>query len=153
MNSNVILILDKSVGAPVSDTQLGSSSDNTYDWAAGRKLGRVYTFTDLSEVTVRKLCDTEKCEWVVAVQGAATAMLHVHGYKRILINPIITPDDVLGSDADNIWGFFGGSPEEEASYEIFQSKYPNAVWYLGRENLHLWEISEEINVIITDLYK
>ncbi len=144
MNSNVLFLLDEP--ARSSAMRLSSLFGNT-DY----KQSKVYTFTDLSETTIKDLCREEKCEWVVAMRSAATAMLHIQGYKKILISPVVTPtdvEDVTSSDADNTWGFFGGSSEEEASYEVFQCKYPNAVWYLGREHLQLENICKEVCEII-----
>ena len=84
---------------------------------------------------VRKIIAERKPDWVIAAGESATACIGLHGIKKILVNPIVTFDDL-----NNV-------PE----YELFQSVYPNVAWYINVPNLNLIDIKEIIYDIVDEL--
>ena len=98
---------------------------------------------------VRKIIAERKPDWV----ESATACIGLHGIKKILVNPIVTFDDlnnVPGYARQHTYGFFGALPQQQKSYELFQSVYPNAAWYVNAPNLSLIDIKDISILIISD---
>ena len=65
------------------------------------------------------------------------------------------PDWVIASDVpeyarQHTYGFFGALPQQQKSYELFQSVYPNAAWYVNAPNLSLIDIKDISIWIISD---
>lgn len=103
---------------------------------------------------VRKIIAERKPEWVIAAGESATACIGLHGIKKILVNPIVTFDDlnnVPGYARQHTYGFFGALPQQQKSYELFQSVYPNATWYVNAPNLQLIDIKDIIYGIINEI--
>lgn len=48
------------------------------------------------------------------------------------------------------YGFFGALAEQEKSYELFQTVYPNAAWYVNVPELQLVYIKDVSIAIIND---
>ena len=102
---------------------------------------------------VRKIIAERKPDWVIAAGESATACIDLHGIKKILVNPIVTFDDlnnVPGYARQHTYGFFGALPQQQKSYELFQSVYPNATWYVNAPNLSLIDIKDISILIISD---
>lgn len=102
---------------------------------------------------VRKIIAERKPDWVIAAGESATACIGLHGIKKILVNPIVTFDDlnnVPGYARQHTYGFFGALPQQQKSYELFQSVYPNATWYVNAPNLSLIDIKDISILIISD---
>lgn len=102
---------------------------------------------------VRKIIAERKPDWVIAAGESATACIGLHGIKKILVNPIVTFDDlnnVPGYARQHTYGFFGALPQQQKSYELFQSVYPNAAWYVNAPNLSLIDIKDISIWIISD---
>ena len=92
-------------------------------------------------------------DWVIAAGESATACIGLHGIKKILVNPIVTFDDlnnVPGYARQHTYGFFGALPQQQKSYELFQSVYPNAAWYVNAPNLSLIDIKDISICIISN---
>ena len=90
---------------------------------------------------------------IIAAGESATACIGLHGIKKILVNPIVTFDDlnnVPGYARQHTYGFFGALPQQQKSYELFQSVYPNAAWYVNAPNLSLIDIKDISILIISD---
>lgn len=105
-------------------------------------------------VDVRKIIAERKPDWVIAAGESATACLSLHGIKKILVNPIVTFDDlnnVPGYARQHTYGFFGALPQQQKSYELFQSVYPNAAWYVNAPDLSLIDIKDIIYGIINSI--
>lgn len=102
---------------------------------------------------VRKIIAERKSDWVIAAGESATACIGLHGIKKILVNPIVTFDDlnnVPGYARQHTYGFFGALPQQQKSYELFQSVYPNAAWYVNAPNLSLIDIKDISIWIVSD---
>lgn len=102
---------------------------------------------------VRKIIAERKPDWVIAAGESATACIGLHGIKKILVNPIVTFDDlnnVPGYARQHTYGFFGALPQQQKSYELFQTVYPNVAWYVNAPNLSLIDIKDISILIISD---
>ena len=102
---------------------------------------------------VRKIIAERKPDWVIAAGESATACIGLHGIKKILVNPIVTFNDlnnVPGYARQHTYGFFGALPQQQKSYELFQSVYPNATWYVNAPNLSLIDIKDISIWIVSD---
>ena len=102
---------------------------------------------------IHKIIAERKPDWVIAAGESATACLSVHGQKKILVNPIVTFDD-LNSVPEytrlHTYGFFGALPQQQKSYELFQTVYPNVAWFVNAPNLCLIDIKDISTEIIND---
>ena len=100
---------------------------------------------------VRKIIADQKPDWVIAAGESATACINLHQQKKILINPFVKWGD-LNNVPDyarlHTYGFFGALPEQEKSYELFQTVYPNVSWFVNAPNLQLIDIKDIIYGII-----
>ena len=104
-----------------------------------------------SDSEISKIITMRKPDWVVAVGASATACLTLHGQKKILINPVVTENDlnnVTEYAREHTYGFFGALPEQEKSYELFQIIYPNASWFVNAPCLSIMNIKDIILEII-----
>ncbi|HIR33688.1 MAG TPA: hypothetical protein IAB85_05655 [Candidatus Coprenecus merdigallinarum] len=102
---------------------------------------------------VRKIIADRKPDWVIAAGESATACISLHGIKKLLVNPIVTFDDLNNVPEyarQHTYGFFGALPQQQKSYELFQSVYPNAAWYVNAPNLSLIDIKDISIWIISD---
>ncbi len=102
---------------------------------------------------VRKIIADRKPDWVIAAGESATACISLHGIKKLLVNPIVTFDDLNNVPEyarQHTYGFFGALPQQQKSYELFQSVYPNATWYVNAPNLSLIDIKDISILIISD---
>ena len=96
-------------------------------------------------VDVRKIIAERKPDWIIASGESATACIGLHGIKKMLVNPIVTFDDLNNVPEyarQHTYGFFGALPQQQKSYELFQSVYPNAAWYVNAPNLSLIDIKD-----------
>ena len=103
---------------------------------------------------VRKLIAERKPDWIIASGESATACIGLHGIKKLLVNPIVTFDDLNNVPEyarQHTYGFFGALPQQQKSYELFQSVYPNVAWYINVPNLNLIDIKEIIYDIVDEL--
>ena len=104
---------------------------------------------------VRKIIAERKPDyWVIAAGESATACLSLHGQKKILVNPVVTFDDLNNVPEYarlHTYGFFGALPQQQKSYEMFQTVYPNAAWYINAPNLILIDIKDIIYGIINEI--
>lgn len=103
---------------------------------------------------VRKIIAERKPDWVIAAGESATACIGLHGIKKILVNPIVTFDDLNNVPEyarQHTYGFFGALPQQQKSYELFQSVYLNVAWYINVPNLNLIDIKEIIYDIVDEL--
>lgn len=103
---------------------------------------------------VRRIIAERKPDWVIAAGESATACIGLHGIKKMLVNPIVTFDDlnnVPEYTRQHTYGFFGALPQQQKSYELFQSVYPNVAWYINVPNLNLIDIKEIIYDIVDEL--
>ena len=102
---------------------------------------------------VRKIIAKRKPDWVIAAGESATACIGLHGIKKLLVNPIVTFDDLNNIPEyarQHTYGFFGALPQQQKSYELFQSVYPNAAWYVNAPNLRLIDIKDISVCFISD---
>ena len=102
---------------------------------------------------VRRIIAERKPDWVIAAGESATACIGLHGIKKMLVNPIVTFDDLNNVPEyarQHTYSFFGALPQQQKSYELFQSVYPNAAWYVNAPNLSLIDIKDISIWIISD---
>ena len=105
-------------------------------------------------VDVRKIIAERKPDWVIAAGESATACIGLHGIKKILVNPIATFEDLNNVPEYarlHTYGFFGALPQQQKSYELFQTVYPNAAWYVNAPDLSLIDIKDIIYGIINSI--
>ncbi len=103
---------------------------------------------------VRKIIADQKPDWIIASGESATACIGLYGQKKILVNPIVTFDDLNNVPEYarlHTYGFFGALPEQEKSCELFQAVYPNASWFVNAPNLQLIDIKDIIRGIINSM--
>ena len=103
---------------------------------------------------VRKIIADQKPDWIIASGESATACIGLYGQKKILVNPIVTFDDLNNVPEYarlHTYGFFGALPEQEKSCELFQAVYPNASWFVNAPNLQRIDIKDIIRGIINSM--
>ena len=103
---------------------------------------------------VRRMIAEQKPDWVIASGESATACISFHGQKKILVNPVVTFDDLNNVSEYarlHTYGFFGALPLQQKSYEMFQTVYPNVAWYINAPNLILIDIKDIIYGIINEI--
>ena len=103
---------------------------------------------------VRRIIAERKPDWVIAAGESATACIGLHGIKKMLVNPIVTFDDLNNVPEyarQHTYGFFGALPQQQKSYELFQSVYPNVAWYVNAPDLSLIDIKDIIYGIINSI--
>lgn len=103
---------------------------------------------------VRKIIADQKPDWVIASGESATACISLHRQKKILVNPVVTFDDLNNVSEYarlHTYGFFGALPQQQKSYEMFQTVYPNVAWYINAPNLILIDIKDIIYGIINEI--
>ena len=103
---------------------------------------------------VRKIIADQKPDWIIASGESGTACIGLYGQKKILVNPIVTFDDLNNVPEYarlHTYGFFGALPEQEKSCELFQAVYPNASWFVNAPNLQLIDIKDIIRGIINSM--
>ena len=84
---------------------------------------------------VRKIIAERQPDWVIAAGESATACLSLHRiYARL-----------------HTYGFFGALPQQQKSYELFQTVYPNVAWYVNAPDLSLIDIKDIIYGIINSI--
>ena len=102
---------------------------------------------------IRRIVEKQKPDWVIASGESATACINLYRQNKILVNPSVTFNDlniVPEYARQHTYGFFGALPEQEKSYELFQTVYPHAAWYPKTSELQLSDIKEIVVSIIND---
>lgn len=102
---------------------------------------------------IRRIVAEQKPDWVIASGESATACINLYKQKKILVNPIVAFNDLSNVSEyarQHTYGFFGALPEQEKSYELFQTVYPNSAWYFNITELGLVDIKDISIVIIND---
>lgn len=102
---------------------------------------------------IRRIVAEQKPDWVIASGESATACINHYKQKKILVNPIVAFNDLSNVSEyarQHTYGFFGALPEQEKSYELFQTVYPNSAWYFNITELRLVDIKDISIVIIND---
>lgn len=152
----VIIIQDTfRIDHPTSDDQLGYIMTETINQVECADLGEFIEINDLPKEgyvrSLRQIIADRKPAWVIAVGESATACLNLHRQHKMLINPKVTFNDLnnVPERARQItWGFFDASPDNEHCYELFQTVYPNAAWYLKTLHLQLADLADLIKTIL-----
>ena len=95
------------------------------------------------DIYIPEIVNTEKPEWVIALDNSATVALKLKRQKKILINPKVTFDDLNNVPEfarQYTYGFFDQNHEED--YNRFQSVYPNSAWYFNLKDMSLFDIKD-----------
>ncbi|MDE6822440.1 hypothetical protein [Bacteroides acidifaciens] len=154
-----VLIFPKTfrIKNPTLDDQNSYMISSLIDEAEMREVGNLVEVNTLQELDyakeIHRIVAKQKPDWVIASGESATACIGLHGQKKILINPTVTFDDLNNVPEyvrQHTYGFFGALPEQEKSYELFQTVYPNAAWYVNVPELQLVYIKDVSIAIIND---
>lgn len=103
---------------------------------------------------IQRIVTEQKPDWIIAVGESATACINLYWQNKILVNPTVTFNDLNNVPAyarQHTYGFFGALPEQEKSYELFQTVYPNAAWYLNAPELHLVDVKDIVFDIVSGI--
>lgn len=127
------------------------------DEVAMREIGNFVEINTLQESgyakEILRIVVEQKPNWIIALGESATACINLYRQNKILINPVVTFNDLNNVPEyarRHTYGFFGALPEQEKNYELFQTVYPNAAWYLNVPELRLVDIKEIVISIIND---
>lgn len=91
----------------------------------------------------------ERPDWIVAEDQCATIALAMKRWKKVLLNPKVSFNDlnnVSEHSRQNTYGFFDAHHEQD--YERFLSVFPHAAWFPEDKNLTLFTIKEFVASII-----
>lgn len=144
------------IGNPTLEQQTDFLFENMMSTSALGKFGEVCDYKILPKTEIelkayieRKIRE-EKPQWIIATDFSASILACIKIPNRILINPIITFDD-LNNVPERVreatYGFFDQS--HEADYERYCSVYPNAMLSISPE-MDYDRISPIIEGIIND---
>lgn len=143
---------------PALEEQNDYMISSLYDEVAMEHVGRFIGVNELDKAIyaqeIRRIITEQSPEWVIASRESATACIGLHGQKKILINPAVTPCDLNNVPEyarRHTFGFFGALQEQERSYELFQTVYPNAAWYINVTDLRLFHIKDISTAIVNNL--
>lgn len=103
---------------------------------------------------IQRIVAEQKPDWVIASGESATACINLYWQNKILVNPVVTFNDLNNVPEyarKHTYGFFGALPEQEKSYELFQTVYPNAAWYLNAQKLHLIDVKDIVFDIVNGI--
>ncbi len=145
---------------PTLDDQNSYMISSLIDEVEMKEVGNFVEVNTLQESDyakeIRRIVAKQKPDWVIASGESATACINLYGQNKILVNPVVTFNDlnnVPEHARQHIYGFFGALPEQEKSYELFQTVYPNAAWYFNVPELQLVYIKDISIAIINDKSK
>lgn len=102
---------------------------------------------------IRRIVAKQKPDWVIASGESATACINLYRQNKILVNPAVTFNDLNNVPEyarQHTYGFFGSLPEQEKSYELFQTVYPHAAWHPTTSELQLSDIKKVAMYIINE---
>ena len=143
---------------PTADQQNDYLFSSLKDEIAMEGIGHFIEVNDLNKSDygqeIRKIIAGGTPDWVIAAGESATACLNLHEQKKILINPTVTPHDCVNVPEFaclHTYGFFGALPEQQRSYELFQTVYPYASWFVNAPNLQFIDIKDIIHDIINGI--
>lgn len=127
-------------------------------WTDETAMSKIGNFVDVNalqksnyEKEIHRIIAEQKPDWVVAAGESATACISLYYQKKILINPTVTfnnLNNVPEYACRHTFGFFGAVPEQEKSYELFQTVYPNSALYSGIPELRFIFIKNIIHKIV-----
>lgn len=103
---------------------------------------------------IRKIIGKRKPDWIIAAGASATACLNLHEQKKVLVNPVVSCNDlnhVPEYARRHTYGFFGALPQQQKSYELFQTVYPNVAWFVNVPDLSLTDIKDIIYDIVNEM--
>lgn len=145
------------INNPTLDDQNSCMISSLIDEIEMKEVGNFVEVNTLQESDyareIRRIVTKQKPDWVIASGESATACINLYGQNKILINPIVTFNDlnkVPEYARQHTYGFFGALQEQEINYELFQTVYPNATWYFNSSTLRLVDIKEIVISIIND---
>ena len=143
------------IGNPTLEQQTDFLYENMMSSSALGKFGECFDYKILpkTEVELKAYIEgkirEEKPQWIIATDFSASILAGIKIQNRILINPIITFND-LNNVPERVreatYGFFDQS--HEADYERFCSVYPNVMLSISPEMDY-----DQIVHLITEILK
>lgn len=140
---------------PTLDVQNSYMISSVINEIEMRGIGRFVEVNALQESDyvqeIHRIIAKEKPDWVIASGESATACIHLHKQKKILINPVVTFHDlnhVPEYASRHTYGFFGAKPGQKKSYELFQTVYPHSAWHFNTSDLQPADIKDITITII-----
>ena len=134
---------------PTYEEQNDYMVSSLYDEVAMKNLGCFIEVNKLDKSIyareIRRIITEQQPEWIIASGESATACINLYRQKKILVNPTVTPDDLVNVPEyarQHTYAFFGALEEQEKNYELFQTVYPNVVWYGNVPDLRLFYIKD-----------
>ena len=142
---NLVFLNPFTIENPSREQQTEFLYENMMASSALGKLGKVYDYKELPKteeelkVFIERKIIEEKPQWVVATDLSASVLAGIKIPNRILINPIISFDD-LNNVPEHVrrttHGFFDQS--HEVDYERFCSVYPSSMLFLAPDMDNDW---------------
>ena len=136
---------------PTADQQNGYLCSLLKDETAMKDIGDFVEVNALKKSDyckeIRKIIGKRKPDWIIAAGASATACLNLHEQKKVLVNPVVSCNDlnhVPEYARRHTYGFFGALPQQQKSYELFQTVYPNVAWFVNVPDLSLTDIKDII---------
>lgn len=150
---NLVFLKPFTIKNPTIDEQNAFMMRENINEVECAHLGKIYNNDelygkDIPEFITQKVNELRP-EWIIAEGECATAALKLKRYKKILLNPKISTNDlnnVPESTRQFTFGFFDTGHEQD--YERFLSVYPHAAWFAEDDNLTLFTIKETVQEII-----
>ena len=122
------------------------------------KIGdKVYSNTDYynskkePKEFIREVIRKECPQWVIGIENTATILISYKRQKKILINPIVTLNDLNWVTPETIrdtYAFF--SADYEKDYEMYSKVYKNVAFFPAQKTLFIGDLSAAIKGIVSE---
>ena len=141
---------------PTLDDQNSYMISSLIDYVEMKEVGNFVEVNTLQESDyakeIRRIVAKQKPDWVIAIGESATACINLYRQNKILVNPVVTFNDLNNIPEyarQHTYGFFSAL-EQKKSYELFQTVYLNSACYFNTFELRLVDIKEIVISIIND---
>lgn len=150
---NLVFLKPFTIKNPTQDEQNTFMMREIVNEVECADLGVIFTNADLYgkdilEFITGKVNDLRP-EWIIAEGECATAALKLKSMRKILLNPVVSINDlnnVSERTRQFTFGFFGARHEQD--YERFLTVYPHAAWFPEDYDLTLFTIKETVQEIM-----
>lgn len=157
MTNDVIIFLPYwDIKNPTFEDQSGFIMSSLFEEHECMEIGgKVFSFNDYGpskkspKEFIREAIKRERPKWVIGIENTATILITYKRQKKILINPIVTLNDLNWVTSETIrdtYAFF--SADYEKDYEMYSRVYRNASFYPLQKTLSIGELSMIIKDII-----
>ena len=100
---------------------------------------------------IREVIRKDRPQWVIGIENTATILISYKRQKKILINPIVTLNDLNWVTPETIrdtYAFF--SADYEKDYEVYSKVYKNVAFFPTQKTLFIGDLSTVIKGIISE---